>query len=139
MAVTWWMPGTLSGISVGIPLTPYPDPMEICGHLSCVGKECRYGNSCGSAGFEVLRSLRFDARPDLGGHRLLQLLLEVGDEPDRASHHGQPAADLPGQLELARDGSDGARRVDRQGLSGGPRHGFPDELHQLHVATVEAV
>src|SRR6266542_5654479 len=62
----------------------------------------------------VLAGFVLDPAPDLIRKGLAELLLEVPHEPDRARHDGQPAAYLPGDLELAQDRADGARGVDRE-------------------------
>src|ERR1700694_4827533 len=117
------MPGTLSGTE----FSPKPKPADAAAILVVLESSVDTRTRLGSAGAEVFRRLLLDPSPDLRGHRLFELLLDVRHEPDRARHHGQPPADLPGQLELARDRPDSARGVDRQSPAGGSRRGLPDQ------------
>src|SRR5712692_4720616 len=87
----------------------------------------------------VFGGLLFDAVPDLGRKGFLELLLDVRDQADRPRHDRQPAADLPGDLELAEDRANRAGRVDRQLATVQASRLLRDEPHQFHVAPGEAV
>src|SRR5690348_12278609 len=126
MHVTWWMPGMPAVLAA----TLYSFELAVRSRCSLILVTTR---------IHVTLGLRFGAGPDLGRHRLLDLLLEMGDEADRASHHCQAAGDPPWQLHLARDGSDRPGRIDRKVASGGPGSLFPDQPHELHLVAREAV
>src|SRR5439155_15302994 len=87
----------------------------------------------------ALARLLLDAGPDLAGHGVPSLLLKVGDEADRAGHHRQAPADLPGQSELAGDGPDGARGIYRQRALEGTGRFRGHQLHQADVVAGETV
>src|SRR5438477_2192431 len=87
----------------------------------------------------VLRGFVLDPAPDLRRQWLACLLLDVCDQADRAGHDGDASPDLPRDLELAQDGADRAGGVDGQLAPIGPAGLFGDELHQLDVASLEAV
>src|SRR5439155_21092749 len=87
----------------------------------------------------ALARLLLDAGPDLAGHGVSSLLLKVGDEADRAGHHRQAPADLPGQSELAGDGPDGARGIYRQRALEGAGRFRGHQLHQADVVAGETV
>src|SRR5919204_6249710 len=87
----------------------------------------------------LFRRLLIDAGPDLGRQRIRDFLLEMSHETDRAGHDGQPAADLPGDLELARDRADGAGGVDRKGPLSGPSGCRRNPLDQVDMAARKPV
>ena len=63
----------------------------------------------------------------------------MGDQPDRAGHHGEAAAHAPRDLELARDGADRTRRIDGKSAAGGRGSLGADELHELDIPAGKAV
>src|SRR5690349_25040626 len=105
MHVTWWMPGMPAVLAA----TLYSFELAVRSRCSLILVTTR---------IHVTLRLRFGAGPDLGRHRLLDLLLEMGDEADRTSDHRQAAGDPPWELHLARDGRDRPGRVDRGGAFG---------------------
>src|ERR1019366_10040884 len=127
MQVTWWIPDMLAGTNRLLP-TGRTEGESMLAPTVLTAPALLPG-----------RRLRVDPAPDLGGQRLLQLLLDVGDEPDGARHHSQPPCHLPRDVELAGDGADGARSVDRQLASMTALRLHRDPLHQLHVPAGEAV
>src|SRR5438067_2934247 len=109
MQVTWWIPAGLSGMTA-----PMLDllPARRGGPSRPAARG--WGRGLPSA---VPRSFFVDAGPDLGGQWLLDLLAEMPHQADGARDHGQAARHLPGDLELARQGADGARGVDGERLA----------------------
>src|SRR6202521_1816820 len=63
----------------------------------------------------------------------------MGDEADRAGHHGKAAAHAPGELHLTCDRPDRARRVDRKVAAVSLRRLLGDQVHQLDMPTGETV
>src|SRR5215475_14173951 len=78
-----------------------------------VPRRAREAASAGSA-----TALLLGAAPQLPGERVLELLAEMRDEPDRAGDHGDPAGHPPRKAELAADRPDRARCVHRQHVAG---------------------
>src|SRR5438093_10193960 len=132
MAVTWWMPGTLAGMSA---TSCEVRESRVQAILAQPARRWRIGRNTA----DMLRALLLHPVPDLGRERVTPLLVEVSDEPDRPGHDGKAAADLPWDLELAGDGRDGAGRVDRQPAAQGRARLFGDQLDQLDLAAGEAV
>src|SRR5919108_6137987 len=102
MHVTWWMPGMVATLDLIL--------VPVCGWFRA--------------------RLAVGAGPDLVCHGLVHLLLEVRDQADRPRHHGQTSRDAPGELHLARDGRDGAGRVDGQVASVDAARLLGHDLHQ---------
>src|SRR4029077_15092701 len=87
----------------------------------------------------VLGRLILDAAPDLRRQGFLDLLLDVGDETDRAGDDRQAAAHLPREVELAEDRANGAGRVDRQLPSIGSARLLGYEPHELDIPSRQPV
>ena len=56
----------------------------------------------------------FSAFPDFACNRVAQLFVKMADDADGAANDGQPPAQLPGNLQFARQCADGASGIDRQ-------------------------
>src|SRR5580765_499126 len=84
-------------------------------------------------------ALLLGAAPQLPSDRVLELLADVGDEPDRACDHGDAAGHAPGEAELAADRPDRAGRVHGQDPARRSLGLGTDQLHQVDVVAGPAV